>query len=188
MSMDDKIIITLYNARNEKAIEETSLKYGKFCYAIAYNILTDKQDSEECLNDTWLGAWNSIPPNQPQSLKYYLAGIVRNLSLKRFRSKHRQKRNEDNVSFVIDEIEQITRDTVSVEDEVGARELAQVINLFLRSLGARERCVFLRRYYFVENISEIAQRANMTENNVTVTLARTRKKLRAFLIKEGYGI
>ena len=188
MSMDDKIIISLYNARDEKAIEATSIKYGGFCYAIAYNILTDKEDSEECLNDTWLGVWNSIPPNQPQSLKYYLAGITRNLSLKRFTSKHRQKRNEDNVSYVTDELEKLARDTVSVEDEVGARELVRVLNAFLRSLKSKERCVFLRRYYFIDTISEIARRANMTENNVTVTLSRTRKKLKAFLIKEGYGI
>ena len=82
--MDDKEIIELYNNRDEKAIEETSTKYGNFCYTIAYNILSDKEDSEECLNDTWLGVWNSIPPTQPKSLKYYLAGIVRNLSLKLF--------------------------------------------------------------------------------------------------------
>ena len=186
--MDDKEIIALYNDRNEKAIEETSTKYGKFCYTIAYNILSDKEDSEECLNDTWLGAWNTIPPTQPKSLKYYLAGIVRNLSLKLFRNKHRQKRNEDNVSYVLDEIEEITRDTVSIEDEVGAHELETAINAFLRTLTERERCIFLRRYYFMDGIKEISKRSNASENSIVVSLSRTRKKMKEHLTKEGYII
>ena len=186
--MDDKEIIELYNNRDEKAIEETSTKYGNFCYTIAYNILSDKEDSEECLNDTWLGVWNSIPPTQPKSLKYYLAGIVRNLSLKLFRNKHRQKRNEDNVSYVLDEIEEITRDTVNIEDEVGERELERSINVFLRTLTEKERCIFLRRYYFMDSLKEISKKSNMSETAVAVNLARTRKKMKEYLIKEGYSV
>jgi RNA polymerase sigma-70 factor (ECF subfamily) len=187
-NMDDKEIIALYNDRNEKAIEETSTKYGKFCYTIAYNILSDKEDSEECLNDTWLGAWNTIPPTQPKSLKYYLAGIVRNLSLKLFRNKHREKRNEDNVSYVLDEIEEITRDTVTIEDEVGAHELEKRINEFLKTLTEKERCVFLRRYYFMDPIKDISKKSGMSENGVRVSLSRTRTKMKEYLTKEGYGI
>ena len=186
--MDDKSIIALYNARDEKAIEETSQKYGNFCYTIAHNILSDKEDSEECLNDTWLGAWNSIPPTQPNSLKYYLAGIVRNLSLKMFRNKHRQKRNEDNVSSMLEEIEEITSSTVSIEDEVGAHELEKSIDSFLRTLTEKERCMFLRRYYFMDDIKEISHRSNTTENNVVVILSRTRKKMKEYLTKEGYCV
>lgn len=186
--MDDKEIIELYYNRDEKAIEETSTKYGNFCYTIAYNILSDKEDSEECLNDTWLGVWNSIPPTQPKSLKYYLAGIVRNLSLKLFRNKHRQKRNEDNVSYVLDEIEEITRDTVNIEDEVGERELERSMNVFLRTLTEKERCIFLRRYYFMDGLKEISKKSNMSETAVAVNLARTRKKMKEYLIKEGYSV
>jgi RNA polymerase sigma-70 factor (ECF subfamily) len=186
--MDDKEIIALYNDRNEKAIEETSTKYGKFCYTIAYNILSDKEDSEECLNDTWLGAWNTIPPTQPKSLKYYLAGIVRNLSLKLFRNKHREKRNDDNVRYVLDEIEEITRDTVTIEDEVGAHELEKRINEFLKTLTEKERCVFLRRYYFMDPIKDISKKSGMSENGVRVNLSRTRTKMKEYLTKEGYGI
>ncbi len=186
--MDDSSIIALYNARDERAITETSDKYGKYCYKIAYNILTDEQDTEECLNDSWLGAWNTIPPSCPDSLKHYLTKIVRNLSFDRFRRKMRKKRIGDEMYVALEEIEEFTESTSDIDGELGMRELERALNAFLRDLPAKERNIFLRRYYFVDAIPDIAKRYSMRENNVVVTLFRTRKKLKQYLEEEGYKV
>ncbi len=186
--MDDSIIIKLYNKRDERAIEESSKKYGNYCYIIAYNILADEQDAEECLDDTWLGAWNSIPPAQPKNLRLYLSKITRNLSLEKYRNKTREKRGGGEVALALDEIGELTAVTAGVEDEVTERELGQAINRFLRSLSRRERNIFLRRYYYLDSVSDIARRFDMRQDNVLVTLSRTRKKLKEYLEGEGYTV
>ncbi len=186
--MEDNQIIALYNARDERAITETSDKYGEYCYKIAYNILTDERDSEECLNDTWLRTWHSIPPAQPNSLRYFLSKIVRNLSLDKYRHRHRDKRGNGEIAAALDEMDELTADTVSVEDEVLRREVAEAVNRFLHTLTAEECGVFLCRYYFVDSIPVIAQKYCMQESNVYVLLSRTRKKLREYLKQEGYTV
>lgn len=184
--MEDALIIELYNRRDEKAIEETSLKYGAYCYSIANNILSDAQDSEECVSDTWMKAWNSIPPGRPASLKLFLARITRNLSIDRYRSANRQKRGGE-VSVALEEISDFvpSRD---LEDEIERRELVRSLNAFLEGLPVRERNVFVRRYFFVEEVGVIAERYGLSEGNVFKILSRTRVKLKNYLEKEGYRI
>ena len=184
--MEDVSIIALYNQRDEKAIEETSLKYGAYCYSIANNILSDAQDSEECVNDTWMKAWNTIPPSRPRSLKLFLARITRNLSIDRYRNSHRLKRGRT-VSATLDEISTFvpSRD---VDDEIERKELATLLNTFLHSLPPRDSNIFIRRYFFVEEVSVIAEKYGLSESNVFKILSRTRVKLKKYLEKEGYSI
>ena len=186
--MDDNKIIELYQARDELAIKNTSDKYGKYCYAIAFNILSDDGECEECLDDTWLCTWNSIPPVVPQCLRSFVAKITRNLSRDRFRKKNRQKRVPDSMTMALEELDSFLEGTVSAEDDTVRRELAGVIDMFLRSLPERECNIFLRRYYFVDSISEIAKRYSIKESNVYAILSRTRAKLREQLQKEGYTV
>lgn len=187
-TMEDEAIIALYNKRDETAISETSLKYGKYCYKIAYNILSDKEDSEECLDDTWLGAWNSIPPENPNSLKLFLGAIVRNISFDKYRYKHREKRGGVGADIALEEIEDIVVSTLDVEDAVTEGEIVESINRFLSTLDSEERCIFLRRYYFVDDITDIAKRYARRRDNILVILSRTRKKLREHLESEGYTV
>lgn len=186
--MDDRQIITLYNNRDERAITESANKYGKHCYSIAYNILSDAEDSEECLNDTWLDAWNSIPPAFPSSLKLFLSKIVRNLSLDKYKYRHREKRGGSEIELALEEIEEFVKDTSSVEDEVTERELANVISDFLHTIPERDCNIFLRRYYYVDPISAIAKRYKVSESNVFMILSRTRSKLKAHLEDRGYTV
>lgn len=184
--MEDVSIIALYNQRDEKAIEETSLKYGAYCYSIANNILSDVQDSEECVNDTWMRAWSTIPPSRPNSLKLFLAKITRNLSIDRYRSSNRLKRGRG-VSVALEEIRTFvpSRD---VDDEIERKELVTLLNTFLHSLPPRDSNIFIRRYFFVEEVSLIAEKYGLSESNVFKILSRTRGKLRRYLEKEGYSI
>ena len=186
--MEDEAIIGLYNKRDETAISETSLKYGKYCYKIAYNILSDKEDSEECLDDTWLGAWNSIPPEHPKCLRSFLGAIVRNVSFDKYRHKHREKRGGIGADVALSEIEEIVTGTIDVEDEIIERELVESINSFLSTLDSEERCIFLRRYFFVDDITDIAKRYARRRDNILVILSRTRKKLKEHLEREGYTV
>ena len=184
--MEDVSIIALYNQRDEKAIEETSLKYGAYCYSIANNILSDVQDSEECVNDTWMRAWSTIPPSRPNSLKLFLAKITRNLSIDRYRNSNRLKRGRG-ISVALEEIRTFvpSRD---VDDEIERKELATLLNTFLHSLPPRDSNIFIRRYFFVEEVSVIAEKYGLSESNVFKILSRTRGKLRRYLEKEGYSI
>ena len=186
--MEDRSIIALYNERNERAIDESANKYGPHCYSIAYNILCDTQDSEECLNDTWLKAWNSIPPTVPNSLKLFLSRIVRNLSFDKYRSKHREKRGGAEIALALDELSEVASAAPSIEDELAEKELQTLISNYLRRLPTRERNVFLRRYYYVDPVSVIAKRFSISESNVFTILSRTRSKLKDLLQKEGYKI
>ena len=182
--MKDSEIIELYWNRNETAISESSSRYGGYCYSIAYNILRNKEDSDECLNDTWLKTWNAIPPQRPQKLSAFLGKITRNLSLDKWKARTAQKRGGDEITLIIDELEECIPATFSVEQAISDAELEKTINHFLHMLPERECNLFLSRYWHGNSLSIIANTFSMKENNVKASLFRTRKKLKEYLIKE----
>lgn len=183
--MEDSQIVELYWQKSEDAIKETDRKYRAYCFTIANNILCNRQDSEECVNDTWLKAWNAIPPHKPKVLPVFLAKITRNLSFNRFYARSAQKRGSGEIILVLDELAECLSSKSNVESEYAAKELGQHIRLFVRALPEKDCNVFVRRYFFTESVREIAKRYQLTENNVMVILSRTRKKLKQYLIKEG---
>lgn len=184
--MTDEKIIQLYFNRDEKAIEETSIKYGSYCYKIANNILRNRQDSEECLNDTWMQTWDSIPPTHPVHFNLFLAKIVRNLSFNKYRNKYTQKRGRGEIALVLEELEECLAGHSDVEALYIVEELQETINTFVRALPEREGNVFIRRYFYSDSIKDISVRYRMSENNIRVMLNRTTNKLRDRLEKEGY--
>lgn len=186
--MEDHAIIALFWAREERALEETAHKYGSFCRSIAYNILCNREDTEECVNDTWLRAWNSMPPQRPSILSSFLGKITRNLSLDRFKLSHAGKRGGGQLPLALEELGDCVSGGESVEDQLAMKELSRLLDRFLRDLPERECCIFLRRYWFVDSIREIALRYQMAEGSVKSTLYRTRQKLRLFLEKEGVAL
>ena len=184
--MEDCRIIELYWQKNADAISETSSKYGAYCFTIADRILHSTEDSEECVNDTWLHAWNAMPPQRPNVLRMFLARITRNLSVNRFNARSAEKRGGGEMILVLDELADCLAGETNVEAEYEARELEECIRRFVRGLPERDGNVFVRRYFFTEPVASIAGRYGLTENNVAVILSRTRMKLRAKLAKEGY--
>ena len=184
--MEDSQIIELYWQKNTAAISESANKYGAYCFSIADNILRNKEDSEECVNDTWLHAWNAMPPQRPNVLRMFLARITRNLSLDRFYARNAEKRGGGEIILVLDELEECLAGRTDVEAAYEGRELAQCIRHFVQMLPKRDGNVFVRRYFFTEPIAAIAARYGLTENHVMVILSRTRKKLKLELMKEGY--
>ncbi len=183
--MEDKQIIELFWMRVETAIAETSNKYGKYCYYIAYNILHNEQDSEECVNDTYLRAWNTIPPQKPNNLATYLGKITRNVALDKYRYYKREKRGQGQVMFVLEELEECLPAEKDTEQEVSEKILADAINSFLRTLPVEKRKIFMRRYWYFSSVGEIARDFSLSESNVKVILLRTRNKLKDFLEREG---
>ena len=183
--MDEKQIIDLYWARSESAIAETAKKYGKFCHSIAYNILASHEDSDECVNDTYLKAWNAIPPRRPNKLSAFLGKITRNLALKRYDMYTAEKRGGGQVPLAWEELAECIPDTDSVEQMVDDRILADKINVFLSRLPAEARMIFLRRYWNLSTVKEIAAVYGISESKVKMSLLRTRRKLRSFLEQEG---
>ena len=181
--MNDHSIVELYIARDEEAIRQTEAKYGRLCYGIAYRILGNEADAEECLNDTYLGIWNAIPPTRPRSLSAFVCGIARNLSLKRLEALHRQKRDAG-VLVSLSELEEILPDHACAPD-LDDGELGRLISLFLRTQREDVQRIFLRRYYYLDSVEEIASRYGFTQSKVKSTLFHTRKRLKAYLIKEG---
>ncbi len=186
--MEDEKIIELYFERSEDAIRETDRKYGVKCRSTAYNILQDREDSEECTNDTYLRLWNVIPPQRPSPLLTYIMRIVRNLALDRVRRAKASKRADDNYRAVYDEIKDMIPAPDSVTKTVEGRELSALIDRFLAEQSREKRAVFLMRYWNFCSVSEIAQRLGIGESKVMVTLMRTRNKLKEFLEKEGVDI
>ena len=178
--MDDEKIIELFFNRSEQAIEEVDKKYGKTCHNISYNILHNKLDAEECVNDAYLGAWNAIPPARPNPLLTYLCKIVRNLSLKRYEFNTAIKRNST-YDVAMEELESCLSSPETVESEIALKELTHILENFLDSLSTENRVIFLRRYWFSDTYSDIAARVGMTEKNVSVRLTRIREKLRNYL-------
>lgn len=186
--MDDKQIVQLFWSRNEQAIPATALKYGNYCTAIATNILTDRQDVEECINDTYLNAWNSMPPHKPNILSTFLGKITRNLAINRYRQNHAAKRGGSEFPLVLDELAECVSGTDNVEQTVEGRELTETIDAFLTTLPASKRNLFICRYWYFDSISSIASRFGITENNVSVTLNRLRLKLRHYLSERGFEL
>lgn len=184
--LEDKEIIEFYLQRKDCAIEYSKEKYGNYCFSIAKHILNNSEDAEECVQDTWLSAWNSIPPNIPDVLRLFFAGITRNLSINRFKILTAKKRGGGEINAVLEELAECISDESDIEDDVIAEELKITIKHFINSLSEKESNLFIRRYFFAESIKEIAERYNLTPNNVTVILSRTRKKLKKHLEEEGY--
>ena len=184
--MEDSKIIDLYWQRSEQAISETSDKYGMYCHTIAYNILMNREDSEDTVNDTYLAAWNSMPPYRPSILKTFLGKITRNLALKRYRDNARIKRGGQTVTEAIEELESLLMSEQSTEGEVIAKELEKAMNRFVSGLPDLERNIFLRRYWYLESIEMICRHYEFTESKVKSILYRTRGKLRSYLQKGEY--
>ena len=184
--MDDLNIIELYFARDEQAIKETDAKYGKLCHSIAYNILNNNEDSEECVNDTYIGVWNAIPPTRPNNFMAFLCKITRNISLKRIEAMARQKRSQATI-VSLEELVEILPDE-SIGENISNDNLTELISDFLRKEKADVRNVFIRKYYFFDSIGDIAKRYDFTESKVKNMLHHTRTKLKDFLIKEGIEI
>ena len=184
--MDDKQIIRLFFERSEQAITELSQKYGSLCFQVADNILNDHQDAEECVNDAFLGAWNSIPPQSPDPLRSYICRIVRNRSLKKLRTNSAIKRG---IQFEVSlsELEDCIPDS-SMDEQLSISELSAQINAFLAALPKDDRLMFVKRYWFSESISELADAFGITENNVSVRLSRIRGKLHQYLNREEANI
>jgi len=186
--MEDKQIIDLYWARSENAIVETDRKYGKRCYRIAFNILANLQDSEECVSDTYMKAWSVIPPKRPVKLAAFLGKITRNLALNRYEKCTAEKRGGGEVPIALDELTACIPDPNSVERMVDNRILTDKLNIFLEELPSEARKIFMRRYWEVCSIQEIAEIYGISESKVKVSLFRTRGKLRSFLEQEGIAL
>lgn len=184
--MEDHKIIDLYWQRSEQAIRETDSKYGGYCYSIAYNILTNREDSEESVSDTYLAAWRAMPPRRPGILAAFLGKITRHLSIDRWRRRTAEKRGGGEVVLALEELEDCLSDGLSAEDTVQKKELAVLINRFLDALPETERNVFLCRYWYADPVQDIADTLGFSVSKVNSMLYRTRQKLRRALEKEGY--
>ena len=182
--MEDAGIVGLYWARSEKAIEETTAKYGNYCHCIALNILGNAADAEECVNDTYLHAWNSIPPHRPANLAAFLGKITRRVAIDKWRRQNAGKRGGGEVTLVLEELAQCIPGSHDVEQKVEAAELAEAVNRFVRSLPLMERRIFLCRYWYLEGIGDISRRFGFSQSKVKMILLRQRKKLQAYLEKE----
>lgn len=183
--MEDSRIVDLFFERSEQAIAELSKKYGNVCSKVAGNILGNRQDAEECVNDAYLGAWNTIPPSRPNPLLSYVCRIVRNLSVTRYHANTAAKRNSY-YDAALDELEECLASGMTVETELSAKELAGLIDRFLKTLDRENRVMFVRRYWYCEPVSEIATQFHMSSNSVSARLSRIRTKLRNFLKSQGY--
>ena len=184
--MNDSEILELYFQRDEQAIKETDSRYGGLCHHIAYNILNNKEDAEECVSDAYVGVWNAIPPARPDNFMAFISRITRNLSLKKLEFITRDKRSRD-MSVSLEELEAVLPDERCVKDITG-EELGSAISRFLCGQKAEARNVFIRKYYFFDSVKEIAARYSFTESKVKNMLLHTRKKLRDYLVKEDIWI
>ena len=183
--MEDLQIVELYWNRDEKAIEQSQQMYGNYCYSIAYNILHNSEDAQESLNDTWLAAWDAIPPHHPQILSTFLGKITRRLSLNKWRSMTAEKRGGGNFPLSLDELEECIPDQRSIDDRLETQYLSEAIDRFLAKLKEGERKVFVCRYWYFDSVKDIAERFGFSESKVKMLLKRTRDRLKEYLIKEG---
>ena len=182
--MEDRDIIEMYFARDERAISETSSKYGSYCGSIAMNILGSREDTEECVNDTWLRAWNSIPPHRPNLLRVFLGKIARNLALDRYKARTAEKRMGGEFAMSLDELD----DCIGTVDERESAEIGESISRFLRTQPKQTRSVFVCRYFYCDSIADIAKRFSISEAKVKTMLFRTRGKLKIHLEGEGISV
>ena len=184
--MEDAQIVSLYWERNQDAITESDKKYGAYCYRIAHNMLQHPDDAHEMVNDTWLGAWDTMPPHRPAVLATFLGKITRRLSISRYRRYTAAKRGSTQTTLALEELEQCLAHTQDVESTMEHHLLVEQINLFLGSLSVTERRIFLRRYWYLDPIRTIAQDYDRSVSQITSLLHRLRGRLRAQLIQEGY--
>ena len=183
--MTDTEIINLFFERSEQAIDELAKKHGNAVARVARNILGNEQDTEECVNDTYLGAWNAIPPHRPSPLRTFVCKIARNLATKKYHANTAVIRNSQ-YDLALDELEEYLADNSSVDEAYDAKELAEAINGFMATLNYSDRFIFMRRYWYSDPVKDIAKMAHSTTNSVTVRLFRIRKKLKHYLEKEGW--
>jgi len=186
--MEDNEIVQMYWDRNEEALSATAKKYGSYCFSIAKNIVGNNEDAEECVNDTYLQTWNSIPDNKPKMLSTYLGKIARNISFNRYKYNNAEKRGGGQIDFVLDELSDLITAPDESDDELDSRLLSKAINAFISNLSLEKRQIFMCRYWYADSIKDIADRFDMTENNVSVTLNRLRQKLSEYLKESGYEI
>lgn len=184
--MDDEKIVQLYIERSEHAIPETANKYGKYCSSIANNILGNKEDVEECVNDTYFHTWNAIPPHMPKILATFLGKIVRNLAFDKYKYNTAEKRGGKEVALVLEELESCVSGKDEVEKTYEYHELVADINIFLSELPVEKRNIFVCRYWYSDSISDIAQRYHMSNAAVSMILNRLRTRLHDYLVKRGY--
>lgn len=186
--MDDNKIVELFWRRDETAIAETEQKYSRYCYHISYNILSNCEDAEECVNDTWWKAWNAMPPHRPNQLSAFLGKITRNLSLQRYLRAGAQKRGSGQTDAAFSELEECLPDPISVEQIAEDRMIGQALDRFLRSLPKETRMIFVIRYWYLCSIRDIAEQFGISESKVKTVLFRTRKKLKIYLEREGISL
>lgn len=183
--MEDSEILDLYFSRTEDAIGETAMKYGGYCYSIAMHVLENPEDAEESVSDTWLTAWNTIPPQRPNVLSAFLGRITRNLSIDRWRQRQSFKRGGENVSIALEELRDCVSGAESLEAGAIRRETLRSIQRFLDDLSPLERSIFVCRYWYLDTSREIAERSGFSQGKVRTLLRRIRLKLNAHLEKEG---
>ena len=186
--MEDTQIIELYFARDEQALTRSSEKYGGLCMSIAQRILNSRPDSEECVNDTWLGAWNSIPPANPFSLSAFLSRITRNLAVDRLRRKTAQKRGFGEYSCALSELDECIPDPGTAEERTYVRELGRTLNAFLATEAALDRKIFVSRYFYCETTAQTAEKLGLTQGQVKVRLHRCRERLRKYLRSQEFDL
>lgn len=184
--MEDKEIIELFLQRSETAISAASEKYKSYCMKIAGNILGSRQDAEECINDTLMKAWELIPPHKPEMLSTFLGKLTRNFAINMRRRQTTEKRGGGQTAAVFEELSETISENADFEREQERKELIEEINRFLRGLPKQKRNIFICRYWYCDSVTDIAAQFGLTENNVSVTLNRVRKKLRQHLEKAGY--
>lgn len=185
--MEDHEIIELFYERSEQAITQLQNKYGRRCLQVAGNILNNQLDAEECVNDAYLAAWNTIPPQKPDPLLTYVCHIVRNLSIKKYHANSALKRNS-HYDIALDELEECIQTKETVENQIAVKELAEAINQFLGTLSRENRIMFVRRYWFSDSVADIAEIFKISSRNVSLRLLRVRKGLKKYLEKEGMWI
>lgn len=188
LPLDDESIIELYWQRDEKAIEETDLKYRKYLFSVAYNLLYERLDCEECLNDTYLGAWNAIPPTRPNALKAFLTVIVRRIAIKRYRRNLKKSNVPSELTVSLSELEDIVVGDEDIASDFDADRLGRVISDFVRSLSERRQFIFVARYYAAEPIDSIAKNLKLSRSMINKELAAIRTALKEKLESEGYNI
>ena len=186
--MEDNAILDLYFARDEQAITETDRKYGNYCYGIANRILSNPEDCEETLSDTYYHTWNAIPPQRPNVFKLFLAKITRNLAFSRWRKLSAAKRGGGETELVLEELAGCIPGKEQIDDALNAKELAKTIGVFLDTLPQRDQAVFLRRYFYLDDNDGIAAQFGIKRSHVNVILSRTRAKLKIYLMQEGYDL
>ena len=183
--MEDSTIVDLYWQRSEQAIPETEHKYGVYCHTISMRIVNNREDAEECVNDTWLGAWNSMPENKPSFLAPYLAKLTRWLSLTKVKTQNRLKRGRNEITLSLEELDSELGEGTDLARQIELKELSDYLDVFLTGLPIEERKIFLARYWYAASIREIAEKSSYSESKIKSMLLRTRRKLKKALEVEG---